>query len=92
MMVNHMFFARFPFQDRPVSLPDEFIALCAVYALLRFLGIGHMRDKTDANAFVDAAAAAFRLVDHTAFDHYAACMMKELGCDDWSRVHDLISL
>lgn len=92
MMVNHMFFARFPFQDRPVTLLDEFIALCAVFAMLRFLGIGHMRDKTDASAFVDVAAAVFRLVDHTAFDHYAARMMKELGCDDWDRVHDLISL
>ena len=92
MLVNHMFFSRFPFQDRPVSLPDEFIALCAVYSLLRFLGIGHMRDKTDSSAFVDVAAAAFRLIDHTSFDHYAAGMMKELGCDDWSRIHDLISL
>jgi len=92
MMVNHMFFVRFPFQDRPVSLPDEFIALCAVYSLLRFLGIGHMRDKMSASAFVDVAAAVFRLVDHTAFDRYAARMMKELGCDDWARVHDLISL
>ena len=92
MMVNHMFFARFPFQDRPVSLLDEFIALCAVFAMLRFLGIGHMRDQADPSHFVDVAAAVFRLVDHTAFDHYAAGMMKELGCDDWDRVHDLISL
>ena len=92
MLVNHMFFARFPFQERPVSLPDEFVALCAVYAMLRFLGIGHMRDKTSREAFVDAAAAVFRLVDHTSFDRYAAQMMKQLGCDDWSRIHDLISL
>jgi len=92
MMVNHMFFAQFPFQDRPVSLQDEFMALCAVFAMLRFLGIGHMRDKTEASAFVDVAAAVFRLVDHTAFDRYAADMMKQLGCDDWSRIHNLISL
>jgi hypothetical protein len=35
MLVNHMFFSGFPFQDRPESLRDEFVALCAVYALLR---------------------------------------------------------
>lgn len=92
MLVNHMFFARFPFQDRPVSLKDEFIALCSIYALLRFLGIGWMWGKTDETAFTDVAAAAFRLVDHTAFDRYAAQMMKELGCSDWDRVHDLVSL
>lgn len=92
LLVNHMFFSRFPFQDRPVSLKDEFVALCAVYALLRFLGIGWMWEKTDESAFADVASAAFRLVDHTAFDRYAAKMMKELGCNDWDRVHDLISL
>lgn len=92
MLINHMFFARFPFQDRPESLKDEFIALCAVYALLRFLGIGWMHDKKDPAAFVDVASAAFRLVDHTAFDRYAAHMMKKLGCEDWDRVHDLVSL
>lgn len=92
IMVNHMFFSRFPFQDRPMSLRDEFIALCSIYALLRFLGIGWMADKEDVRAFVDVAAAAFRLVDHTAFDRLAAHMMKQLGCEDWERVHDLISL
>lgn len=92
MLVNHMFFSRFPFQDRPESLRDEFVALCAVYALLRFLGIGHMADQQEESAFVDVAAAVFRLVDHTAFDRYAAHMMKRLGCEDWERVHDLVSL
>lgn len=92
MLVNHMFFARFPFQDRPENLKDEFIALCAIYALLRFLGIGWMWGKTEQSAFTDVAAAAFRLVDHTAFDRYAAHMMKRLGCEDWERVHDLVSL
>lgn len=92
MLVNHMFFSRFPFQDRPVSLKDEFVALCAVYALLRFLGIGWMWGKKQESAFADVAAAVFRLVDHTAFDRYAAHMMKDLGCDDWDRLHDLVSL
>lgn len=92
MLVNHMFFSRFPFQNRPVSLQDEFYALCAVYALLRFLGVAHMYGKNDESAFVDVAAAVFRLVDHTDFDRYAAYMLKDLGCDDWDRIHDLLSL
>ena len=92
MLVNHMFFSQFPFQDRPEGLRDEFIALCAVYALLRFLCIGWLWDKADRDAFVDVSAAAFRLVDHTAFDRYAAHLLKNLGCDDWDKIHDLISL
>lgn len=92
MLVNHMFFAQFPFQDRPESLRDEFVALCAIYALLRFLGIGWLWNRTETSDFVDVAASAFRLIDHTAFDRYAAHMLKDLGCDDWEKVHDLISL
>lgn len=92
MLVNHMFFARFPFQDRPVSLQDEFIALCAVYALLRFLGIGWMADKNSESDFVDVAAAAFRLIDHTSFDRYAAPALKSLGCGEPEKLQVLISL
>lgn len=92
MLVNHMFFSRFPFQDRPVSLRDEFIALCAVYALLRFLGIGWMHDKYAVEPFVDAAAAAFRLIDHTDFDRYAASVLKSLGCGDMQTLYELICL
>ncbi len=92
MLVNHMFFARFPFQDRPVSLQDEFIALCAVYALLRFLGIGWLADKNSESDFVDVAAAAFRLIDHTAFDRYAAPAIKSQGCGEREKLQELISL
>ena len=74
ILVNHMFFAQFPFQDRPVSLRDETIALWAVYALLRFLAVG-AGDGTR-ERFVDTAAALFRLVDHTTFDRYAVPILK----------------
>ena len=92
MLVNHMFFSRFPFQDRPVSLKDEFIALCAVYSLLRFLGIGWMADKNTSEPFVDVAAAAFRLIDHTSFDRYAAPALKALGLESRERLYELILL
>ena len=92
LLANHMFFARFPFQDRPVSLRDEYIALCAVYTLLRFLWVGWMADKEDANAAVDVTAAAFRLIDHTEFDRYAVPVLKELGCDEWESLAKLLCL
>jgi hypothetical protein len=38
------------------------------------------------------AAAAFRLVDHTSFDLYAAPLLRELGCDDWVHIRLLVSL
>lgn len=86
LLVNHMYFAQFPFQDRPESLPQEYAALCAVYMLLRFMTIGCMADSMgkDATAqeedLVDVCAALFRLIEHTSFDRYAALMLKSVGC------------
>ena len=92
ILVNHMFFSRFPFQDRPESLADEFLALCAVYALLRFLCVGWMADKQAEADFVDVVSAAFRLIDHTEFDRYASRLLRKLGCKTPETICDLLLL
>jgi len=92
LLVNHMFFAQFPFQDRPVPLKDEYLALCAVYALLRFLTVGHAAQHPIQDSLVDVVAAAFRLIDHTEFDRYAAPILREIGCDDWQHLNQILCL
>ena len=92
MLVNHMFFEQFPFQDRPESLWNEYVAISAMYALLRFLSIGWMAHRKQESDFVDMAAAAFRLIDHTAFDRYASEALRSLGCTTPQSVFDLIVL
>lgn len=92
LLVNHMFFVQFPFQDRPVPLKDEYLSLVAVYTLLRCLLVGCLAQNGDEVHAVDVAAAAFRLVDHTSFDLYAAPLLRELGCDDWVHIRLLLSL
>ncbi len=92
LLVNHLFFERFPFQERPESMWDEFLAVCAVYALLRFLGLGCMAQEQDPAAFVDVCAASFRLIDHTQFDRFAARTLTNLGVTDPQRVWGLIAL
>jgi len=92
LLVNHMFFVQFPFQDRPVSLRDEYLALCAVYALLRFLCLGWTAEHPSRQAAVDVCAAAFRLIDHTDFDQLAAPILKGMGCDDWQHLRQLLCL
>lgn len=86
LLVNHMFFSQFPFQDRPVDLTDEYVGLCAVYILLRFLLVGCMADRAQDDGAtelaVDVVTAAFRLIDHTEFDRYAAPMLKTLCGED----------
>lgn len=92
MLVNHVFFEQFPFQDRPEGPWEEFVAICSVYALLRFLGIGWMANKSEPSDFVDMSAAVFRLVDHTSFDRYSARVLKDLSCDTPQKIFALIAL
>jgi len=92
MLVNHMFFSQFPFQDRPESMHSEYIALCALYAVLRFLGLGCMAERSEESTLVDGMAAAFRLVEHTEFDRYASHILKRLHCTSREELLDLISL
>lgn len=92
LVVNHMFFAQFPFQDRPVPLFDEYVALCGVYVLLRFLCVGWTAEHADVVQAVDVASAVFRLVEHTEFDRYAAAVLMQLGCGDIQRLTELICL
>ena len=92
MLVNHMFFEQFPFQDRPESPWDEFVAISSLYALLRFLSLGCMKETNSATDFIDMMAAIFRLVDHTSFDHNVARIMNNLGCTTPQSIFDLISL
>jgi len=92
LLVNHMFFAQFPFQNRPVPLKDEYLALCAVYALLRFLLVGHTALHPGVEQAVDMAAAVFRLVEHTDFDRYAAALLRQIGCADWTHLEQILLL
>lgn len=92
MLVNHMFFEQFPFQSRPESFWNEFVGLCAIYTLLRFLSVGWMAKRENKEDFVDAAAAAFRLIDHTEFERYSSQILRSLGCTDPQKIYDLITL
>lgn len=92
MLVNHIFFSRFPFQDRPESIESEYLGLCGVYSVLRFLALGGMHGGMTKDSLIDRMAAAFRLIDHTEYDRYAAHILKSLGCDSDERLRGLLWL
>ena len=92
LLVNHMFFSTFPYQDRPLSLYDEFCALCAVYTTLRFLLIGSVDEiKSDAD-IVDVVSSAFRFIEHTDFESFAVRLMKKYKCDTPEVLSSLVAL
>lgn len=68
IMVNHMFYESFPFSDRRENLNDEFLSLSIVYGYAIFLAACSMWARDGDEALIDACAAAFRLIDHSAFD------------------------
>lgn len=80
ILVNHLFFSLFPFQDRPDSFQEECSALCAIYALMRFLCLGCLAEEYSEERLIDLLAATFRLVDHTNFERYAGNLLRVHGC------------
>lgn len=92
LLVNHMFFTQFPFQDPPFPLKGEFLGLCGEYILLRFLCVGRAAQTNLVQEIVDAAAAAFRLIDHTDFTRYAANLLHQAGCSDKEHMRQLVCL
>lgn len=92
MLVNHIFFSRFPFQDRPESVGSEYLGLCGVYSVLRFLALGGMSGGMTKDSLIDRMAAAFRLIDHTEYDRYAAHILQSLGCDSDEKLRGLLWL
>ena len=92
MLVNHMFFEQFPFQDRKEGPWEEFIAISSIYALLRFLSIGCFSNSQKKEKIIDMWAALFRLVEHSSFDKYSAYILKEIHCDTPQKIFSLLRL
>ena len=92
MLLNHLFYECFPFSDAQENLRDEGLALCATYALVRYLTVGCVANREEREAYVDAAAAAFRLIEHSRFDHNAAVILRGMGCDGEEALGGLLRL
>lgn len=92
MLLNHLFYECFPFSDAQENLRNEGLALCATYALVRYLTVGCVANREEREAYVDAAAAAFRLIEHSRFDHNAAVILRGMGCDGEEALGGLLRL
>lgn len=87
LMVNHMFFSRYPYSEKGLSEKEKFTALSMVYALVRFVALGNCESE---DALTDAVAAAFRLISHTDFDRTALHLARKHGLLD--KMGELISI
>ena len=92
MLVNHLFYDCFPFSDVQENLAQETQSLAATYALLRFLTVGYAQQHPTREDYVDAAAAAFRLIEHSRFDHNAAVVLRHAGCESEAALFGLLQI
>jgi len=82
LLVNHMFFTRYPFSEGGIREADRFAALALVYAALRLLVLGYMANSALDADLTDAVAAAFRLIDHTDFDRTSLYMLHQFSYEN----------
>ena len=75
MLVNQVLFEGFPYSDRRQRPAAAYSALCAAYALVRFLAVGCTVQRHDVTQLVDFCAAAFRFIAHTAFSWNAPIVL-----------------
>lgn len=92
LLINHMYFSGFPFKDPPMPFEDEFLAICGIYILLRFLCIGWALNHGTREEIIDVVAAAFRLIDHTDFERYVANLLRKNGVADEKHLYRFMSL
>ncbi len=64
---NSMIYENFPFVDNRADKTASYKGLCVCYGLMRVLCIGNHFFNPDKDSFIDALAALFHLIDHTAF-------------------------
>ena len=79
LLINHMVYMNFPRADARMSYDEALKGLCGTWGLLRMVCIAHTAAQPDAEAFVDAASAVFRLVEHSSF-YYNSHVLLEDNC------------
>jgi len=92
MMVNHVFYERFPFSDKSGSFREAFFALCGAYAFLRYMAIGYTFENSSPDALADIAAAVFRVAEHSEFDVNVVTMLKMEGLDTVEKMKTILEV
>jgi hypothetical protein len=87
-----MFFEQFPFQDRPVSLWNEFVSFSVTYSMMKFLAVGCFSKERDEEKLIDMFSSIFRLVDHTDFESYISRTLNQMNASTPQKLFDIISI
>jgi len=92
LLVNHVFFSRFPRTERNMPEDEVWRSLVLVYALIRFTVLGYTHGRADEAALIDAVSSCFRMIEHTEFEMYGYLLMKKFRADDDASIADLLCI
>jgi hypothetical protein len=92
ILINHLFFSQFPFQDRSRRFGDHFRSLCGTYLFIRHLSITSMLNHQNVDDFIDIMANMFRIISHTKFMNNVAIFLKNENVDELEMLAALIQV
>ncbi|HML45500.1 MAG TPA: flagellin lysine-N-methylase [Clostridia bacterium] len=91
LLANHLFFENFPFIEKYATLWHAYMALCAVYAVLKFIAACGMAEKSGVPDLIRIMTHAFRAIENSSFDHNAVVVLLHRECASQACLDRLVS-
>ncbi|MBQ8994251.1 MAG: flagellin lysine-N-methylase [Oscillospiraceae bacterium] len=92
LLVNHLFYEKFPYSESRENEEEEFISLCGLLAFLSLLVAGNAENLQTMDSMVDLLSHAFLMVEHTSFHYNAHLLLSQSGYDTPQDAMCLLSL
>lgn len=79
LMVNHLFYEKFPYSESRENETEEYESLCAVLCFIGVLVNGNLERISCMDDLVDLLSKAFRVMEHSAFHYNAHVLLDRAG-------------
>ena len=92
IMVNHFFVEKFPYSETREDETEEYESLCALLCFIGVLVIGNLERIEDERDLTDLLAAAFRVMEHSAFHYNAHVLLDRAGFGEPEKAGSLLKI
>ena len=82
LLINHMFYEKFPYSETRENEEEEFVSMCGLIAFIDLLITGNSDKISCRDDLVDLLSHAFRMIEHTSFHYNAHLLLSQSGFDD----------
>ena len=92
LLINHMFYEKFPYSETRENEEEEFVSMCGLIGFIDLLITGNSDRISCQDDMVDLLSHAFRMIEHTSFHYNAHVLLSHAGFDDPSDAMCLVFL